>query len=106
MLRQTLLSLTFAAQLVFLVVARPEGAPENEMVCIEMTPDHGENEPQTTEAPYSMIFVSEHLFTRRHNTTLEFLKITNKSIKLYSSFNEKSCKSHLNRSRSTFAVKY
>ena len=55
MLRQTLLSLTFAAQLVFLVVARPEGAPENEMVCIEMTPDHGENEPQTTEAPYSMI---------------------------------------------------
>ena len=55
MLRQTILSLTFAAQLAFLVVARPEGAPENEMVCIEMTPDHGENEPQTTEVPYSMI---------------------------------------------------
>ena len=55
MLRQTLLSLTLAAQLVFLVVARPEGAPENEMVCIAMTPDHGENEPQTTAAPYSMI---------------------------------------------------
>ena len=50
-----LLSLTFASQLVFLVVALPDGAPENEMVCIEMTPDHGDNEPQTTEAPYSMI---------------------------------------------------
>ncbi len=46
--------LTVLAGLVAAAAARPDGAPDITPVCVDMVPNHGDNIPRTSDAPYSI----------------------------------------------------